>query len=498
MKKVLVSLAFVSASVFGMTNVSYHDLRSSTSQKRVDSEENFQNLSKKQKTEYIYETTEFSLVESDSECTSSDSDKETIFFENELIDDKFALSDTEKTQIDNFNNWIRLSYENSCNLIEAIIQKKHRNTVMSDYGMSKTTYSRRRCEINLWSNLPENTRNKIIDIVATKKLPSEKLGTMRTAYGKKLNLDILVTLMIEGETVDLKKYGVEFCKKWKRDDYVRHSKTWNILAQKGWKLSKQDLDDTVTKFTKAIINKHSKSSICRELGIKNGTYQDYLFYVKLWCSMPKSKRDKIISIVKNNDSDTEELGTVKTRFKTEYDIKTIIKLITNEAYEKEHLRTKINLNKYEKYLICAKIWKVLTEKAWEPPKKDAAYDKTKDFVFHILDPKYTNENGKKIHVSSAVKWSYSGPINSWKKLKNKQRQIIEIVQNDRNCKNDMGKTQTPAGKELDIKIILDLIKAGKGNKTSVLKDYNVEKIFHRSYATYSQVWEVLAKESIVL
>ena len=80
MKKVLVSLAFVSASVFGMTNVSYHDLRSSTSQKRVDSEENFQNLSKKQKTEYIYETTEFSLVESDSECTSSDSDKETIFF----------------------------------------------------------------------------------------------------------------------------------------------------------------------------------------------------------------------------------------------------------------------------------------------------------------------------------------------------------------------------------------------------------------------------------
>ena len=191
-----------------------------------------------------------------------------------------------------------------------------------------------------------------------------------------------------------------------------------------------------------------------------------------------------------------DLGIIESQSGIEFYVNIIVDLISIKTSKLQFLKDRNVEDRYIKYTTCANVWEILAKKGWEPPKEDPAYIKTRDTILTIMNSNYRNVEGRKVSVTKTMRENYISPINQWKSLsKDKQKQVIEAVQNDEN-NSDLEIIKTSAGTELDIVVIVKMIKAKKGKKTTVLK--SIEKRLHRTYQRYAKVWEVLAKEGVIL
>ena len=424
------------------------------------------------------------MVESDPDYTPSESEDFSDNLQRTLKENK-----TNKKNIS--------SYEQRCDIVNDIIDKGDTHSIPEKYGISLSKIIKYNTLINQWSAaLSEKDQKKIMDIVEEGTLDHEKLGEVSTFRGKFLNLDALIDYILTKDKSVLRSHKIEeqeFTK------YVLYAQVWEVLAKERILLNLQNNGhENISKIIDAIIHQKSKEAISKELKICQSLYDNYKTYVNLWNNLPKNKRKVIANIVQKRSPRKSNLGTIESQSGIKFDVNVIVDLISTKTSRSQFLREHNIERLYHKYIDCANVWEELARRGWEPPKENPDYIKTRDIILTIIDSNYRNADGKKVSVTKATRDSYISPINLWKSLpKNKRKQIIETVQDVENI-YDLGSIKTSARTELDINVIVKMIKAKKGKKTAVLESININKQLHRTYQRYAKAWEVLAKERVFL
>ena len=147
------------------------------------------------------------------------------------------------------------------------------------------------------------------------------------------------------------------------------------------------------------------------------------------------------------------------------------------------------------YTSCANVWKVLIEENVIPPKEDTVNIKPRDIVLSIINPNYRDANDEIPEVKEGTRGFYRIFINLWGSLPKETRdKIIQAYRGDEN-NFDLGTIKTATGKQLDLNVIVKMMKVDKGKKGAALSDD--DKDLYTYYTTCANVWKVLIEEKLI-
>ncbi|MBO7536836.1 MAG: hypothetical protein J6T29_00660 [Alphaproteobacteria bacterium] len=481
----LANFAIMTFNVFGMNNF-YEDYGSNEGVKRMSIEQRPQCSIKRPKLSDVrYEVIEYSLVDSDYTLSEDEED---------FSDNSQQTQKENKANDFAKNKSIVLNYKQRRDIINDIIDQVDKDDICKKHNIPPHRISAFNSIINQWGILSEEIQKRIIKITEKGDLNYKKLGQVKTFQGTILDLDALVAYMITKKKSVWQAYEIED-KPFQR--YSAYARVWEVLAKEKILLSLHNNgSEDMSKIIDAIAQQESKNDVCKKFNINQHLYDSYKTFIKLWRGLSENKRKAIVKIVQKGSPRESDLGIIESQSGIELDANIIVDLILIKTSKLQFLKDRNVEDRYTKYTTCANVWEILAKKGWEPPKEDSAYIKTRDTILTIMNSNYRNVEGRKVSVTKTMRENYISPINQWKSLsKDKQKQVIEAVQNDEN-NSDLEIIKTSAGTELDIVVIVKMIKAKKGKKTAVLK--SIEKRLHRTYQRYAKVWEVLAKEGVIL
>ena len=483
----LASFAVMTFDVFGINNF-YESYGSNEGVKRMSIEQRPQCSIKRPKLSDVrYEVIEYSLVDSDSDYTLSE-DEEDFSDNSQQTQKENKVNDFAK------NKNIVLNYEQRRDIINDIIDQVDKDDICKKHDVFSHRIRKFNSIINQWGILSKEIQKRIMKITEKGDLNYKKLGQVKTFQGAILDLDALVDYMITRKKSVWQAYKI---KDKQFPKYHTYARVWEVLAKEKIFLNLQNSDnEDMSKIIDAIAQQESKNEVCKKFNIDQRLHDNYKTFVKLWRGLSENKRKAIVKIVQKGNSRESDLGIIESQSGIELDVNIIVDLISIKTSRLQFLKDRNVEVRYAQYTTCANVWKILAKKGWEPPKEDPAYIKTRDTILTIMNSNYRNAEGRKVSVTKTMRDDYSSPINQWKSLsKDKQKQVIEAIQNDEN-NSDLKIIKTSAGTELDIDVIVKVIKAKKGKKMAVLK--SIEKRLHRTYLRYAKVWEILAKERVIL